>query len=327
VKAIVCRRYGPPHEALDLADIDPPVPGDGEVLVRVRAASTNAADWHMVRGEPYFSRLQMGVRRPRFHVAGSDLAGVVDAVGAGVTTLQPGDEVFGTTFMRGFGAFAERAAVAEDLLEPKPAGLSFEQAAAVPLAALTALQGLRDGAGVRAGDRVLVIGASGGVGTFAVQIAKALGAEVTGVCRTRNVEQARALGADHVVDYTAEDVTRLGRRYDVVFQVAGTLTASACRRLLTPGGTVALVSGDSPGHWLGPLGRIARGVLQSRFVSQRVVLVGVKAGKSDLHTLRELIEAGDVTPVIDRTYSLADAVDAVAYQDTGHARGKVVITV
>jgi NADPH:quinone reductase-like Zn-dependent oxidoreductase len=327
VKAIVCRRYGAPHEALELADVDPPVPGDGEVLVRVRAASTNAADWHLVRGVPYFSRLQMGLRRPRIGTAGSDLAGVVEAVGPGVTALRPGDEVFGTTFMRGFGAFAERAAVAEELLEPKPARLTFEEAAAVPLAALTALQGLRDDAGLRAGDSVLIIGASGGVGTFAVQIAKALGAEVTGVCRTRNVDQTRSLGADHVVDYTAEDVTRLGRRFDVVFQVAGTLTASTCRRLLTPGGTLALISGDSPGRWIGPMGRIARALLQSPFVGQRVRLVQVKANKADLHTLRELIEAGDVTPVIDRTYSLAEAVDAVAYQDTGHARGKIVLTV
>jgi NADPH:quinone reductase-like Zn-dependent oxidoreductase len=327
VKAIVCRRYGAPHEALELADIDPPVPGDREVLVRVRAASTNAADWHLVRGVPYFARLQAGLRRPRVATAGCDLSGVVEAVGPGVTALQPGDEVFGTTFMRGFGAFAEQAVVAEDLLEPKPAGLSFEEAAAVPLAALTALQGLRDDAGLRAGDSVLIIGASGGVGTFAVQIAKALGADVTGVCRTRNVDQAESLGADHVVDYTAEDVTRLGRHYDVVLQVAGTLTASACRRLLSPGGTLALISGDSPGRWVGPMGRIVRGLLQSPFVGQRIRLVQVKAGKADLHTLRELIEAGDVTPVIDRTYTLAEAVEAVAYQDAGHARGKVVITV
>jgi NADPH:quinone reductase-like Zn-dependent oxidoreductase len=326
VKAIVCRRYGAPHEALELADIDPPVPGDGEVLVRVHAASTNAADWHLVRGVPYFSRLQMGLRRPRIGTAGSDLAGVVEAVGPDVTALRPGDEVFGTTFMRGFGAFAERAAVAEELLEPKPAGLSFEEAAAVPLAALTALQGLRDDAGLRAGDSVLIIGASGGVGTFAVQIAKALGAEVTGVCRTRNVDQTRSLGADYVVDYATEDVTRLGRRFDVVFQVAGTLTASTCRRLLTPGGTLALISGDSPGRWIGPMGRIARALLQSPFVGQRVRLVQVKANKADLLTLREMIDAGDVTPVIDRTYSLAEAIDAVAYQDTGHARGKIVLT-
>jgi NADPH:quinone reductase-like Zn-dependent oxidoreductase len=328
VKAIICRRYGPPDEALELADIDPPVLGDGEVLVQVGAASANAADWHMIRGVPYFSRLQMGLRRPRVSNAGSDFAGEVEAVGAGVTTVRPGDAVYGTAFMRGFGAFAEKVAVAEDLVEPKPANLSFEEAAAVPLAALTALQSLRDDAGVRAGDSVLIIGASGGVGTFAVQIAKALGAEVTGVCRTRNVDLVRSLGADHVVDYTAEDVTRLGRRHDVVLQVAGTLSASACRRhLLTPDGTLALISGDSPGRWLGPVGRIARGLLQSPFVSQRITLCQVKASKPDLHVLRDLIEKGDVRPVIDRTYSLDEAVDAVTYQDTGHARGKVVITV
>ena len=327
MKAIICRRYGPPHEALELADIDSPVPGDGEVLVRVRAASTNAADWHIVRGVPYFSRLQMGLRRPRLGIAGCDFAGEVDAVGAGVTTVQPGDAVYGTAFMRGFGAFAERVAVAEDLVEPKPADLSFDQAAAVPLAALTALQALRDDAGVHAGDRVLVIGASGGVGTFAVQIAKALGAEVTAVCSTRNVEQARSLGADRVVDYTAEDVTRLGRRHDAVLQVGGTLTASACRRLLTRDGTLVLISGDSPGRWLGPLGRIARALLQSPFVSQRIALRQVKASKSDLHVLRELIDAGDVRPVIDRTYSLAELPDAIAYLEESHARGKVVITV
>jgi NADPH:quinone reductase-like Zn-dependent oxidoreductase len=327
VKAIVCRRYGAPHDALELTDVDPPTPGDGEVLVRVRAASTNAADWHIVRGVPYFSRLQMGLRAPRMHIAGCDFAGEVEAIGAGVTTVRPGDAVFGTAFLRGFGAFAERVAVAEDLVETKPANLSFDEAAAVPLAALTALQGLRDDAGVRAGDSVLVIGASGGVGTFAVQIAKALGAEVTGVCSSRNVDLARSLGADRVVDYRAEDVTRLGRRYDVVLQVAGTLTASACRRLLTRGGRLVLISGDSPGRWLGPVTRIARGLLQSPFVSQRITLCQVKPSRADLHALRDLIEAGQVRPVIDRTYSLSESVDAMAYQDAGHARGKVVISV
>jgi NADPH:quinone reductase-like Zn-dependent oxidoreductase len=328
MKAIAQDSYGPPQDVLGLREVDRPQVEPDRVLVRVRAASVNPADWHLVRGEPSIARLQWGLRAPKNTVPGCDLAGQVESVGENVTSLQPGDEVYGSPFMRGFGAHAEYASVPADVLAPKPANLSFEEAAAVPLAALTALQSLRDDAGVRAGDSVLIIGASGGVGTFAVQIAKALGAEVTGVCRTRNVDLVRSLGADHVVDYTAEDVTRLGRRYDVVLQVAGTLSASACRRhLLTPDGTLVLISGDSPGRWLGPVGRIARGLLQSPFVSQRITLCQVKASKPDLHVLRDLIEKGDVRPVIDRTYSLDEAVDAVTYQDTGHARGKVVITV
>src|SRR5919108_3723350 len=221
VKAIVCEEYGPPDRVLRLTDVDDPVAGDGQVLVRVRATSVNPADWHFVRGEPYLARLSMGLRKPKYPIMGCDLAGTVEAVGPGVTALKPGDEVYGSPFMEGFGGFAELAAVPEDVLVPKPPGPTFEQAAAVPMAGLTALQGVRDQGRVEAGQRVLIIGAAGGVGTFAVQIAKALGAEVTGVCSTGKVDLVRSLGADRVVDYTTDDLdAETAEPYDVVFQVS-----------------------------------------------------------------------------------------------------------
>jgi NADPH:quinone reductase-like Zn-dependent oxidoreductase len=300
---------------------------DNAVLVRVHAASVNPADWHFMRGLPYIARLQMGLRKPNEAVPGCDLAGHVEAVGKNVTMFQPGDEVFGSPFAHGLGAFAECASVSDDLLALKPANLSFDHAAAVPLAALTALQGLRDHGRIEPGHKVLIIGASGGVGTFAVQIAKSFGSEVTGVCSTRKVDMVRSIGADHVVDYTEEDFTQGGQRYDLILQLGGTRSASNCRRALTPKGTLILISGESSGRWIGPLGRIVKALLLSPFVRQRMVNFTVKPNREDLQFLKQLIEAGKVKPVIDRTYSLSEVPEAIRYLEEGHARGKVVITV
>jgi NADPH:quinone reductase-like Zn-dependent oxidoreductase len=324
MKAMVYTKYGPP-DVLELREVEKPAPKDDEALLKVHAASVNPADWHLLRGEPYIARLQLGLREPKDRVLGCDVAGRVEAVGENVTTLRPGDEVFGSPFMHGFGAFAERACVAEDLLAPKPATLSFEQAAAVPLAASTALQGLRDHGRIEPGHRVLIIGASGGVGTFAVQIAKSFDAEVTGVCSTRNVEMVRSLGADHVIDYTQEDFAQSGRKYDLIFQLAGTRSPSECRRALTSEGTLVHISGESDGRWIGPVDRIIKALVLSPFVSQKMASFTVKPNKEDLRYLKQLIEAGKLTPVIDRTYPLSETPEAIRYLENGHARGKVVI--
>lgn len=327
MKAIACDRYGAPNDVLSLVDIEEPAIGDDDVLVGASTMSVNPADWHLVRGTPYIARLQLGLRKPRWRVLGCDIAGRVEAVGSKVTTFRVGDEVFGTAFMRGFGAFAELVSVPEDVLEQKPANLSFEEAAAVPLAAVTALQGLRHGGGLATGRRVLVIGASGGVGTFTVQIAKAFGAEVTGVCGTSNVELVRSLGAAHVIDYTRRDISDFGSNYDLMLQVAGTQSPSDCRRLLSADGTLVQISGDSAGHWIGAVTRLARARLVSPFVSQTLTSLSVKPAKDELRTLKTLLEAGDINPVIDRTYELGDIADALTYLEQGHARGKVVVTV
>jgi len=326
MKAIVYHEYGPP-DVLRVADVDEPVTGADDVLVRIRAASVNPADWHFMRGEPRIARLSFGLRRPKEAILGCDLAGQVEAVGDDVTAFQAGDEVFGCSFMRGFGAWADRVSVADSLMAPRPASLSFEQAAAVPLAGMTALQGLRDHGRVEPGHNVLIVGAAGGLGTFAVQIAKHLGAEVTGVCSTRKTDLVRSLGADHVVDYTREDFTHGGQRYDLIFQLAGTHSPSECRRALAPKGTLLLSSGESTGRWIGPLSRTLKALLLSPFVGQRLVGFTMKPSKDDLQFLRELIEAGTVTPVIDRTYPLAEVPDAIRYLQEGHARGKIVIGV
>src|ERR671910_765573 len=314
-------------DVLELTDIDKPEPGDAEVLLRVHAASVNPADWHILRGAPYIARMQFGLRKPKDRVLGCDVAGHIEAAGNNVTMLKPGEEVFGSPFMHGLGAFAEWVCISEDLLAPKPAALSFEQAAAVPLAASTALQALRDHGRIEPGHKVLIIGASGGVGTFAVQIAKSFGAEVTGVCSTRNVAMVRSLGADHVIDYTQEDFTQGGRRYDLVFQLAGNRPPSECRRALTSKGTLILSSGESDGRWIGPVGRIIKALVLSPFVSEKMASFTVKPNKEDLRFLKQLIEAGTLTPVIDRTYSLSEIPEAIRYLEEGHARGKVVITV
>jgi NADPH:quinone reductase-like Zn-dependent oxidoreductase len=321
LKAFTYHRYGSP-DILEFQDVEEPVTKEDEVLVRVRAASVNPRDWHYMRGLPYIVRPQL--RKLKGGVLGSDIAGEVEAVGKDVTRFRPGDEVYAYVFK---GAFGEYTSVPEEDLGLKPTTLTFEQAAAVPLAALTALQGLRDHGGIESGQRVLIIGASGGVGTFAVQIAKWFGAHVTGVCSTRNVDMVRSLGADQVIDYTQEDFTQNGQKYDLILQVAGTLSPADARRALTSKGTLLLSSGESNGRWIGPLGRILKAVVLSPFVSQRLKPFEAKRKSEDLQVLRELIEAGKVTPVIDRTYPLSDVPEAIRYLEEGHARGKVVITV
>jgi NADPH:quinone reductase-like Zn-dependent oxidoreductase len=326
VKAIVRDTYGSP-DVLELTDIDKPEPADEEVLVRVHAASVNPADWHFLRGAPYIARMQFGLRKPKDRVLGCDVAGHIEALGKDVTMLKPGEEVFGSSFMHGLGAFAEWVCISEDLLAPKPAALSFEQAAAVPLAASTALQGLRDHGQLEPGHKVLIIGASGGVGTFAVQIAKSFDAEVSGVCSTRNVQMVRSLGADHVIDYTQEDFTHSGHNYDLIFQLAGTLSPSECRSALSTNGTLVMSSGESEGRWIGPVERVIKALVLSPFVSQKMASFTVKPNREDLQLLKQFIEEGTLTPVIDRTYPLAQLPEAIRYLEEGHARGKVLISV
>lgn len=322
MKTIVYDKYGSP-DVLQLREINKPVTGDDAVLVRIRAAAANPYDWHFMRGEPYFMRLFIGLRRPKANGLGVDFAGQVEAVGKDVTQFHPGDEVFG---MRR-GAFAQCLCASERELALKPTNLTFEQAAAVPLAASTALQGLRDTGQLRPEQRVLIIGASGGVGTFAVQIAKELGAHVTGLCSTKNLELVRSIGADHVIDYTREDITQSGQKYDLVFQLAGMRSPSHLRRALTPKGRLVLSSGDSDGRWIGPIDRLIKAAALSPFVRQTLRSLGTKLRKKDLQYLTKLIEAGKVTPVIDRHYSLSEVPEAIRYLEKGHARGKIVITV
>jgi NADPH:quinone reductase-like Zn-dependent oxidoreductase len=321
MKAITHQGYGSP-DVLQLQDIDEPTVGEDQVLVRVRAASLNPRDWHVLRGVPYVARPQ--IRKLRSGVLGSDVAGQVEAVGRAVTRFRPGDEVFTDAVT---GGFAEYTRVPVEFVAPKPANLTFEQAAAVPLAGVTALQGLRDHGRVEPGQNVLIIGASGGVGTFAVQIAKWLGAQVTGVCSTRNVDLVRSLGADQVFDYTREDFTRNGETFDLILQLAGTQSPSDLRRALTSTGALLLSSGDSNGRWIGPMSRILKAMVLSPFVSQRLTSFEAKRSGEDLQVLKELIEAGTITPVIDRMYSLGDVPEAIRYLEEGHARGKVVVTV
>jgi NADPH:quinone reductase-like Zn-dependent oxidoreductase len=321
MQAIVQRAYGS-ADVLRLEEVDKPVINDDEVLVRVRAAAVNHADWVYTTGRPLIARLAFGIRKPRQIVRGKDVAGVVEAVGRSVTRFHPGDEVYAEVEA---GSFAEYASVAEKLLAHKPANLSFEQAATVPLSARTALQGLRDGGTVQPGQQVLINGASGGVGTFAVQIAKALGAEVTAVCSTRNAELVRSLGADHVVDYTREDFTTSGKRYDVIFDLIGNHSLTACRRALTATGTLVLSSGAG-GRVLGPMGRIIRALVLSPFISQNLRVFAATLGRAPLDELRDLIEAGKVTPAIDRTYPLSETAEAIRYFAEEHARGKIVIS-
>jgi NADPH:quinone reductase-like Zn-dependent oxidoreductase len=321
VKAIVHERYGRP-EVLELRDVDKPVIDDDQVLVRVHASSVNPVEWYGVTG-PYFARFGSGWRKPKDTAVGGDLAGRVEAVGGDVKALKPGDEVFGTSG----GSWAEYAAARAERLALKPAGLSFEEAAAVPVAAITALQALRDRGRIQPGQKVLINGASGGVGTFAVQLAKSFGAEVTAVCSTRNVEQSRSLGADRVVDYTKEDFTKRAERHDLMLDIAGSRSFLACRRALTPEGTFVLVGGRMTYRGLGPLPHMAGTLLKSRGRSQRVKFFVAKVTSEDLAFLRELFDAGKLKSVIDRTYQLSEAPEALRYLGEGHARGKVVITI
>ena len=325
MKAIAYQEYGS-ADVLEVKDVRKPDVESDRVLLRVRAASANPYDWHFMRGVPYIARLMAtGLRKPKYSILGTDVAGEVEAVGSAVTRFQPGDQVFGFV---GSGGFAEYVAAPQELLAVKPANLTFQQAATVPLAAVTALQGLRDAGAIRSGQRVLIVGASGGVGTFAVQIAKWYGAEVTGVCSTSNLEMVRSIGADRVIDSTREDFTRTGQHYDLIFQLAGTASPSACRRALSAAGTLVLSSGDSPGRIIGPVGRIIKALLLSPFIGgQTMRPLVAKPSSADLQFLRELIEAGRIAPVIDRTYAFSEAPEAIRYLETGHARGKVVISV
>ena len=325
MKAVVRRCYGPPG-VLALETVARPAVGDSDVLVRVRAASINPLDWHFARGKPYLMRFDVGFGRPKDPRVGVDFAGVVEAVGVNVTTFKPGDEVFGGRT----GALAEFVAVpAGHGLVRKPATVSFDEAATVAIAGLTALQGLRDQGHLRAGQKVLINGASGGVGTFAVQLAKSFGAEVTGVCSSKNVELVRSIGADHVVDYGKEDFTRNGVRYDVILDNVGNRSMGDLRRALTPKGTAVIVGGGGAdeGPWIGPLVTPIKAMLLSPFVSQKLTFFLARINDADLATMAGLMEAGTVKPVIDRRYKLSEAAAALEYLEGGHARGKVVITV
>jgi NADPH:quinone reductase-like Zn-dependent oxidoreductase len=323
MRAIVREKYGPP-DVLELKDIERPVVDDDSILVRVRAASINAYDWHMMRGSPYLVRMIAGLRKPKSNAMGVDVAGQVEAVGKNVTRFRIGDEVFGARH----GSLAEYVRATDtSVLVPKPAGLTFEQAAAVNMAGTTALQGLRDKGQIKPGQKVLINGASGGVGTFAVQIAKAMGAHVTAVCSTRNVDQARSLGADEVIDYTREDFTRRGKRYDLILDVAASGSLSSRTRVLEPGGTLVGVGSADGSGMASIVAGLLEAAVRSRFGRQKMPFFLAKNSKEDLIVLKELIEAGKVTPVIDRTYPLSETAEAIRYLEEGHARGKVVITV
>ncbi len=323
MRAIVQDRFGPP-DVLRLADTDLPEAGSDDVLVRVHAAGLNPYDWHVLRGDPLVARLMgVGLTKPKARVAGIDAAGVVEAAGANVRGLRNGDEVLG--FCR--GAFAEYACAAADVVVPKPASLTFEQAAAVPIAATTALRGIRDVGEVTAGQRVLVNGAGGGVGTYAVQIAAALGAEVTGVCSTRNAGLVRSIGAARVVDYTTEDFTDGRTHYDVILDNVSSLPLTRLRGALTPKGTLVLNGGGSPGHVFGPVAGIVRAVVASAFVSQRPRPLLSRQNREELLAVTGLIQDGKLTPVVDRTYPLAETAEGLRHVEQGHARGKVVVTV
>jgi NADPH:quinone reductase-like Zn-dependent oxidoreductase len=321
VKAIVYETYGPP-EVLHLKDVEKPSPKDNEVLVRVQAASVNAADWRMLRADPFLVRFYAGLLKPtRFQTLGADVAGRVEAVGKNVHQFQPGDEVFGDVFASGFGGFAEYKCARESELVLKPANISFEEAAAVPLAGLTALQGLRDKGQIQLGQKVLINGASGGVGTFAVQLAKYFGAEVTAVCSTGKVDLARSLGADHVIDYTQEDFTKSGRQYDLILAVNGNRSIFDYRRALTPKGAYVMAGGNTGqlfqalllGPWISLIGKQKMGALTST------------PNQKDLLFMKELLESGKIKPVIDRRYSLSEVPEAIRYVEEGHAKGKVAI--
>ncbi len=325
MKAIVYSDYGLSN--LKLENIEKPVPNDDQILVKVRAASINPYDWHFVEGTPYIMRMMgVGLRKPKDIQLGVDFAGTVEAVGKNVTQFKPGDEVFGG---RG-GAFAEYVCRrAEGAVALKPANLTFEQAASVNIAGITALQALRDKGNVQPGQKVLINGASGGVGTFAVQIAKTFGADVTGVCSTRNVDLVRSLGADHVIDYTKEDFAKGTERYDVILDNVPNHSLSECRRILTPNGKYVMIGGGGPNdsRWVGPFGRVIKTMVLSPFTSQKMGMMMADANGKDLTILADMMQSGKLKPVIDRTYKLNEVPAAIAYLEEGHARGKVVITV
>jgi NADPH:quinone reductase-like Zn-dependent oxidoreductase len=325
MKAVVRMKYGSP-DVLEIKEIKKPVPNNDQVLVQVRAASINPLDWHFIEGTPYIMRLLgIGLRKPKNPRLGVDMSGVVEAVGKNVTQFKPGDEVFGGRD----GAFAGYVCVrAAGAIALKPANISFEQAASIPIAAVTALQGLRDKGQIQPGQKVLINGASGGVGTFAVQIAKAFGSEVTGVCSTKNLDLVRSLGADHVIDYTKEDFTKRAERYDLILDNVGTQPLSGFRRVLQPKGICVMIGGGGPndGTVIGPMGRPIKALLLAPFISQKMGMMMAELHQKDLQILADLIVSGKLTPVIDRTYPMAEIAEAIRYLEKGHARGKVVIT-
>ena len=320
MKAVVYERYGSP-DVLRLTEIAQPVAGPGQVRVQIHAAGVNAADWHLLRADPFMARMATGLFKPKRPVLGADIAGVVDSVGEGATRFKPGDAVYGDLSGCGFGGFAEYAAVPESVLSPKPSNLAFSESAAVPMAAVTALQALRDKGSVGPGKHVLINGASGGVGTFALQIAKVLGAEVTAVCSTSKLEQARALGADHVVDYTREDFTRTGQTYDVIIAANGNRSLGDYKRALAPGGVYVMVGGSTS--------QIMQAVIFGSLRSgggKKLTNLMAKPNAADLAIITGWIEAGHVKPIMDRTYPFEQTADAIRYVEEGHARGKVVVT-
>jgi NADPH:quinone reductase-like Zn-dependent oxidoreductase len=320
MKAVIYCDYGS-ADVLRFEDVEKPVPSDSQVLIRVRAASVNPLDWHYMRGTPYIARMEMGLRKPKVVRLGVDFAGVVEAVGRSVTQFKPGDEVFGGRT----GAFAEYISVPADRVVLKPVNLTFEQAAAVPVAAVTALQGLRDAGHIQPGQSVLINGASGGVGTFAVQIAKSYGAHVTGVCSTRNVDMVKSIGADQVIDYTKEDFTKRAQRYDLILDNVGNHSLTELRRVITPNGKYIMIGGP-PGLWIDPLPRAFNAYVLSKFVSQDIRFFLSDLRTEDMNVLRDLLETGTVTPVIDRRYKFVDLPAAIRYLEEGHARGKVVVS-
>ncbi len=321
MKAIFCTKYGSP-DVLKLIEVDKPTPQANEVLVKVHAAAVNAGDWHLMRADPFLVRLMFGLTKPKHPILGSDMAGTVEAVGKDVKGFRPGDQVFGNMADCGFGAFAEYVAAPESVLAPKPTNLSWEEAAAVPLSAGTALQALRNHGQIRSGMKVLINGASGGVGTFAVQIAKALGAEVTGVCSTGKMEMVRALGADHVIDYTQEDFSQNGVQYDLILGANGYQPLAAYERALSPTGVYVMIGGAMAQLFQAML----LGPWKSKKGGKKMKNMLMRSNQEDLLVLKELLEAGKITPVIDRRFPLQDVPDAIRYVEEGHAKGKVVIT-
>lgn len=320
MKAIVFTEYGSP-DVLHFEEVETPTPNDDQVLVKIHASSINAGDWHILRADPFLVRLAFGLRKPNIAILGADIAGRVEAVGGNVRQFKPGDEVFGDISGCGFGGFAEFVCVPETALAPKPDGLSFEQAAAVPAAGVTALQSLRDTGKIQPGQNVLINGASGGVGTFAIQLAKHFGAEVTGVCSTRNIEKVRALGADHVIDYTQEDFTTNGKQYDLIHAANGHQSIWAYKRSLSPHGRYVMSGGAMAQMWEAML----LGPFVSMFSGKSMGNMLVKPNQDDLMMLKALLEAGDVLPVIDRRFTLGDVPDAIRYMEDAHAQGKIVI--
>ena len=321
MKAVVYHEYGS-ADVLRIEDVEKPTPGDGEILIKVRAAAANPMDCHLMSGV-YLMRLMSGLRKPKMTRPGADLAGEVESIGRNVTRFKPGDAVFGCAR----GSFAEYVCAREDKVALKPANISFEQAAAVPVAGLTALQELRDKGRVQPGQKILINGAAGGVGTFAVQIAKSFGAHVTGVCTTKSVDVVRSLGADSVIDYTRGDFTRSGDRYDLIFDCAGNLPLSAWRRIMTSKATLLACGARPGGHGIGPLPQLLKLLVLSRFISQTVTFYVAKVRADDLIVLKEMIETNKVTPVIDRSYKFSETPEAIRYLKAGHTRGKVVITI